>query len=229
MSKTSSETPRVSLNKLGEYLISSPSRRRTIVKQAKEPPDAIVPRYRQAFPPIEKFFETGNEEHIHKAIERLRLKQPKSDWERDDNLNTALALDVFLKDASYLREEGCIITRANPQEQSKLLISGVQVSVRPDFYVRYTKRCRDFVGAIKFHWTKDDAHKLTEQGGLYVCTTVHQFLETYHSKQAKPSLDHCISVDVFRHSICTAPRASHRLKENIKAGCEEIALRWQQV
>lgn len=229
MSKPSSDTPRVSLNKLGEYLISSPSRRRTIVKQAKEPPDAIVPRYRQAFPPIEKFFETGDEEHIHKAIEKLRTKHPKSEWELDDNLNTALGLQTFLVDAAYLREEGCIITRADPQEKCKLLISGVHVSVRPDFYVRFIKRSKDFIGAIKFHWTKDEAHKLTEQGGLYVSTTLHQFLDTYHGSKAKPSLDHCISVDVFRHSICTAPRASHRLRENIKAGCEEIALRWQQV
>lgn len=219
----------MSLNKLGEYLVSAPSRRRTIVKQAKEPPDAIVPRYQKAFPVLEKFFETGNEIHIHQAIERLRSKLPRSTWEADDNANTALGLEALLAEADQLREEGWIITRADPQERSKLLIEGVKVSVRPDFYIRFTKRGRDFIGAIKFHWTKDEAHQLTQQGGLYVGTTVHQFLETYHSKDATPSLDHCLSVDVFRHSICTAPKAHHRLRENIKAGCEEIALRWLQV
>ena len=222
------QTPRVSLNKLGEYLVSQAARRRSIVKQAQEPPAAIVPRYQKAFPVLDRFFQTGDINHIHAAIERLRNKAPRTDWEQDDNLNTALALEAFLADAEYLREKGCSISRADPQETAKLLIAGVDVSVRPDFYVRFQRRSQDFIGAIKFHWIKDDGHQLTKEGGSYVATTVHQFLDTYHSKSAKPSLEHCISVDVFRHSICAAPKAHYRLRQNIHAACEEIAFRWRR-
>ncbi len=36
------DTPRISLNKLGEYMTASPSRRRSIVRDQKRPKDAIV-------------------------------------------------------------------------------------------------------------------------------------------------------------------------------------------
>lgn len=219
----------MSINKLGEYLVSNASRRRSIVKQAKAPPVAIVPRYRQAFPPLAGFFKTANEDHILRAIEELRTKPAKTEWQADDNLNTALALEVFLQDAKSLLKEGCEFKAAPLQEKRKLPIEGVEVSVRPDFYILHRRRCQDLIGAVKFHWIKDDAHKLTNLGGQYVATTLHQFLETHQQHKAKPSLEHCLSIDVFRHSICIAPKSHVRMRQTIEAGCQEIALWWDKV
>jgi hypothetical protein len=221
--------PRISLNKLGEYMVAHAVRRRSIIKGQKEPPSAVVPRYQKAFPILEKFFATGDPEHIYSAIDKLRSKTPKSDWDADDTANTALALETFLDFASEIDLADCSVTRADPQETAKLIIAGVDVSVRPDFYIRLTKRKKDLIGALKFHWTKDDGHELTADGGTYVATTVHQFLEKYHSKTAKPSLEHCLSVDVFRRAVRSAPTGYKRLRDHIEASCEEIALRWDKV
>lgn len=218
--------PRISVNKLGEYLTANPVRRRSIIKSQKEPSPAVVPLYQKALPILERFFVSGDLNLMHKDIEKLRTKEPKSEWDGDDNSNTALALEMFTKFHAQLDLSDCSIHKADPQEQSKLGIGGVDVSVRPDFYLRFEKRRQAFIGALKFHWTKSDDHQLTQEGGIYVAATLHHFLEHFHANNLKPSLEHCFSIDVFRQAIRTAPKGYQRIRNNIIAGCEEIALRW---
>ncbi len=218
--------PHISVNKLGEYLTANPVRRRSIIKSQKEPSPAVVPLYQKAFPILERFFALGDLDLIHKGIEKLRTKSPKSEWESNDNSNTALALERFMQFHAQLNLSACSIQRADQQEQSKLGIGGVAVSVRPDFYLRFERRKQPFIGALKFHWTKNDDHQLTQEGGIYVATTLHHFLEGVHADTLKPSLEHCFSIDVFRQAIRTAPKGYKRTRSNIVAGCEEIALRW---
>ncbi len=210
-------------------MVAHAVRRRAIIKAQKEPPSAVVPRYQKAFPVLEKFFATGDPEHIYTAIDKMRSKIPKSDWDADDTANTALALETFLDFAGEIDLTDCTVTRADSHETAKLVIAGVDVSVRPDFYIRFTKRKQLMIGAMKFHWTKADDHELTADGGSYVATTVHHFLEKYFTKEAKPSLEHCLSVDVFRKVIRYAPTGYKRLRTHIEASCEEIGLRWDKV
>ncbi len=222
------QTPRISVNKLGEYAVASPGRRRAIVKAQQEPPPQIIPLYQRAYPVLERFFATRDPEVIVAAADAMRATPPKSDWDAADLSNTALGLNTFLEFAHTIELPDCQITRGHMTESRKLSISGVDVSVRPDFYIRLTRRKRPLIGAFKFHWTKGDDNSLMNEGGIYVATTLHQFLDSYYADEAPAAPEFCFSIDVFRRVACVAPAAFKRRREHIVAACEEIALRWNQ-
>jgi hypothetical protein len=219
-------SPRISVNKLGEYMTAHPVRRRAIIKGQKDPSPAIVPRYRRAFPVLEQFFASSDPSVVYEAADRLANGDFSSDWDADDSRNTAEGLEAFMDIIDQLPLDDCEIVRPDTDEFPKIRMGGVDVSVRPDFWIKQTRRGRDYVGAFKFHWTKDDKMALGESGGTYVATTLHQFLSDHGPGFGSPDHRLCFSVDVFRREVWVAPTSYLRLSTHLVAACEEIALRW---
>ena len=84
--------PRISVNKLGEYMTTTSAvRRRAIIRQQISPHAAVVPRYRQATEPIRAFLASGgiDVQSMANEMERLRKAPATSDWTQSDNQNTA--------------------------------------------------------------------------------------------------------------------------------------------
>ena len=222
-------TPRISINKLGEYLTANPIRRRSIIKAQKNPPDAIVARYRKGYPILEQYFLTRNPDVLYDGAESLRAELPTSDWVAGDNANTADAMENFVDILDKLPLDECEVVPTDDKEFSPLMLSGVAVSVRPDFFVKQSRKGRNYLGALKFHWTRDDASTLGDGGGIYVATALHQYLTEFY--QGDVVVDHklCFSIDLFRKAAWEAPIAHRRLKTHLEAACEEIALRWDNL
>lgn len=221
---------RISANKLAELLVTSnPVRRRRIVYDQKHPNGPAVALYRHAQTPIAQYFRTGRDPNVLRAAaERLRADREGSDWVLDDRWNTADALERFAEIADGLPRslgETYIRGDANP---AKLAISGVDVSVKPDFVIQFEKRGVRHTGAIKLHFIKNPDSALTKTGSEYVATLLHKWLEEY-GPEGTPSHAHCLSIDVFRGTIFSAPKSNMRRMQEISAVCEEIAARWPQL
>ena len=76
--------PRMSLNKLGEYLTAAmPGRRRTIIKEQRKPKDFIVARYAQAEQAIKEYFTTHkpSTDQLRRAIASLSAMAHRESWE----------------------------------------------------------------------------------------------------------------------------------------------------
>ena len=221
--------PRISINKLGEYLTANPVRRRAIIKTQKNPPDVIVARYRNAWPILDQFFASRDPDTLYNGADHWRGEEPETDWQASDFASTADALEVFVDTIDQLPIEDCEIVPVHNDEHAPLMLAGVRVSIRPDYIIKQTRRGRDYIGAIKFHWTKDEASALRQDGGTYVATGLLQYLMASTPSGYTPDHRLCFSVDVFRKSVWEAPSSFRRLRSHLEVACEEIALRWDSL
>jgi hypothetical protein len=163
---TIASNPRISANKLGEFLTTqSPVRRRGIIRDQKHPSSVVVPRYRQATDPIEAFLASGGVDvaGMVAKIDALRAATGGSDWHADDNKNTADALEKFLEIFELLPADGFTYIRG-ANEVPRLIIAGVSISVRPDFLIHFQRRGKDSVGSLKIHYIRGDERALRPAG-----------------------------------------------------------------
>lgn len=228
---TGDNVARISANKLAELLVSSsPMRRRRIVHDQKHPSPHIVALYRNAYEPIAEYLVNGrNAQSIMAAAKALRDNRQGTEWAIDDRWNTADALEKFAEIGEGLPISNDEIYSRGEANPSKLNISGVDVSVRPDFLINFTKRGVKHTGAIKLHFIKNAESALTRAGSEYVSTLLHKWLENNGPDGTKPSHAHCLTIDVFRQTTMQAPKSNARRIQDISAACEEIAARWPQL
>lgn len=222
--------PRISINKLGEYLSdNSARRRRKVLEQQKRPPDFITARYRDAQIAIVDFVVQGgtNDQIILDAIATLEAANPNSEWDQQRQLLCIEALENFLDSVGDTLDLGQnMVATAGDDDQPKLRVNGVDISVRPELILSGTDQSgNQIVGAIKLVFGKTSP--LSEDAGRYIATTVHQFVEAYHTSagQAAP-VRFSYVIDVFEGAVYGAPRSFARRRQDIAAACDEIRLVW---
>lgn len=219
--------PRISINKLGEYLTATPARRRSIIKDQKYPPEIFITgKYNDAFDPIIDFFtrDSLNPEGLHRAVSRLTSRPTFSDPEASDLKNNILALDRVIQAANTLPFAG--LTFRTAKEQGALLTIGkVAVSIRPELEIVAPQRAgKTKYGLLKFYLGK--THSLNEESGQLIATTVHQFAEKHFGSPDSVDRKRCYVLDVFQQMLFTAPASYTKRRSDIEAACEEIAARW---
>jgi hypothetical protein len=223
---------RVSVNALGEYMEATADRRQKIVADQKAPKDYVVPRYTLSTQSIAACL-SAPADHlrpVRAAIERLRKARPLKPWEATTVANNLAALEAFEKLWPSLSEQfsGLTVARGGVKAP-KLLLSGVQVSVRPDLILRgQNRQGRGICGALKLRLTKTTA--LSERGLKCIATTLNLFTETHLAKGlvvADPAF--CFVLDVFTGKLVSAPKSQVRLRKEILTTCREIALWWNSV
>lgn len=219
--------PKISLNKLGEYLQAKPQRRKKIVSDAKNPEPFIVTRYADAREAIKNYFISGfDEEILNTSIEALESKDTTTEFQEQDQLLSIESLEFMLE--VNLPDLSDFSISAYDGENPKLDISGVDVSINPDLVVRGSYRGQKVVGAIKLHISK--SNQLDDEGAKNVATLLKEFVESHIAQNDEiVHLPFCISVDVFGKFIEIAPKSFKRRMTHISSACEEIALWWETV
>lgn len=223
-------TPKVSLNKLGEYHSQvNPARRKTIVKDQIKSNQAAAPAYQQAIPIIVAcgVGAAFDSHKLCKKIEALEKLQGGTTWVKNDRANTILALKHWQEIAGRIPISSDFIISRGDHSPPKIKIGGIDVSVRPDLMIKGVNRGTKVIGAIKLHFSKTSAHQLPKEGGKCVAVLVQQFLEEHKSAEgsARPTI--CFSVDIFAERITTAPVNQANLLKSIEASCEEYGYRYR--
>jgi hypothetical protein len=218
--------PRISANKLGEYIHSAPHRRNEIVKNQKYPKGFVVTRYNDAKSTIVDFFirGKGNKEFVETKIKSLIHKSYASNFRNQDNALSIQALEIF-KGTNLIDLERYSLNRFC-RGLEKLSVQGVEIGIEPEVLIKGSFRGIDFVGAIKIHISK--SHPLNADSGKYVASMLHSFLEKNYT-EVKIRPDFCISLDIFTGSYFTAPRSFKLLRKEIEAACNEIRLLWENL
>jgi len=211
--------PRISISKLAEYMSASASRRRSIIRDQREPPEVKTLHCKHARTAVASYIASQDPGILHRMIEALAHQSPRTAWqEREIPLNvTALhrALKLPLPDFTDVRIE------RSSQDRTAMPIGGVRVVVRPDLLLRGDKDGR-VIGAINLYFVK--GVPLTDAAGAFVTTVLRQFVELAY--QTEPQRQRCIFIDVFAGKIHTAPAAIKQRMKDLEAACEEIAGRW---
>jgi hypothetical protein len=219
------KAPRISINKLGEYMTATPLRRRRIVLDQKRPKTFILPRYTEAQDAIVKHLVAGGDVDILTAeIERLALAPSATQWEDQRKELCGEAMSRFLDIADHV-DLGGMKAAVGGNDQPRLELAGLEVSVRPEVILRgRNPQGAPTAGAIKLYFSK--TIPLSEQGGAYIAAAVHQFVET-HIEPGHADPRYCQVIDVFGGQVFRAPRALVRRRNDLVAACEEIVRAWE--
>ncbi|MCP3137267.1 hypothetical protein [Pyxidicoccus xibeiensis] len=219
------ELPRVSVNKLGEYLTATPARRKRIIYDQKHPPEQQYLRYPEASHAITDFLCRGLDLSILRDHQRrFACSVPQTEFEAQRLQLCSEALERFADLVPWLDLNETIISAVGA-EPPCLEMAGVTISVRPEVVLqRMDKHGNARVGLMKLYFAKH--HPLDERSGQYIGTMLQRFAEQ-HLCQLGPCDHRLIQVvDVFAGTIFTAPRAHIRRLSDVVLACEEIAERW---
>jgi hypothetical protein len=213
--------PKISLNKLGEYMTATPARRRRIVEDQINPKDFIAARYTDAREKITDYI-SGNieEQNLIQAADDLRKQSYDSSFITQDKNLSADAIDDFLEISDQL-PSGYRFEKVPASNKSAMELSGVRVSIRPDIYLKNDND--EVVGAIKLHFPK--SNPLTIASGEYVATGLRAFVQSTSSNIIDPKL--CVVIDIPSTNVISAPKAGKKRMNDIEAACEEINARWK--
>ncbi len=217
--------PRISVSKLGEYLDSSPLRRRRILINQKRPTEYVTGRYHEAIEAMTEYFvHIQDEQIIRYALEQLAVKPVLSEFEEQDRDLSVKALEMFLEiadslDLSHLQPEH------GERDPDPLNVGGVTIDVQPEVLLFGVDRDGNrTVGAIKLYLSR--THPLSETAADYVGSLLHYYLMDRLSDRGRPDNRACFTIDVFAGAIYRAPKAFKRRLTYIRAASEEIARSW---
>lgn len=225
------EDPRMSANQLAEYTLASPTRRQTIIRNAKFAPTFLVIRYGAAKAAICNYLaDDTRSPHKIAAAEQEQLMLSSSaptPFARNDAALSAEAIESFRSMIGPNFLKGLTFT-AVTNNLPKLMIAGVDVSVNLDL-VSHNK-AKGLVGGVMLQTSKAVAAKgWREDHSKCVSSLVWMLSNNHLQELGKVERKQCLTVDVFAKKTTPAPNHYKRILANIEASCAEIAMFWPHI
>ena len=226
--------PRISVNKLAEYLVCrSAARRREIIRDQWQPLGFKVARYDTACNAIIRALTRGGAvSEVNACLHRLVNWHPGPDDSRfaiQKNRDCRDALEAFLhlvenSGVAGLTGSGLLVT-AGPKDAPKLTKAGVAISVRPELIIRgAAPKTGPFVGVVKLHVCK--GFTMDQTAAEYVGTLLREYGELHLADETLCDYRRCYVLDVFAKQLYPAPKATAKRQSEIVSACEEIANGW---
>jgi hypothetical protein len=221
------KNPRVSVNKLGEYMEAKPTRREAIVKDAKTPKTFKGGRYNIARKIAKNYFISNYDKSIlTKGKSKLANKITTSNYQEQDKKLSINLID-FIASLDF-PDFGSLTVEKYDGDNEKLNIEGVEISVYPDLIIRGKKRGKKIVGGIKIHISKNNP--LTKEAGENISTVLKDFItKTVARTDEKVDNKICLSIDLFGNSVTEAPKSFKTRMKNVHASCKEFAMWWDKL
>ncbi|WP_210489645.1 hypothetical protein [Rufibacter aurantiacus] len=218
-------SPRITVNKMGEYLCAFAARRARIIYDAKYPKDFITTRYSKAETAIKDFFLNENKDSqlILQAIDQLSKQKPTNKHQHEVIYSCIEALTEFLKfigDSDLLEDDRGFFDGIS--KSASMTISGVKISIRPEILIHDKK---EISGGVKLYFSK--SFPLSKTSSEYIGTLLMKYLEQEYQKPIKAR--NCFVIDIFNKTIYTAPKAYIKRLQDIEAACTEISNQWKFV
>ena len=150
---------------------------------------------------------------------------------RDDAAHSIEVLDAIPRMANLL---GQYDFQLAPQQQVKLSLNGVEVSIRADMLVHGASRGVEQIGAAVLRMTMDDAAtdaaiEKRRSMGLYVATLARMHVGANIPSNREPVNRLCISIDVQHGDVFVAPSSNARRVSDLQNACAFIAGIWPTV
>ncbi len=216
--------PRISVNKLGEYLVKKANRQKMILRDQKFPQDFVTIYYKDAQEAISQFL-AGNMEDIT-ILERKKQSLEQSPVSTVQSMRKVTgnieAIDTFMNMVDDIDFKG-----GKPrlgEASAKMLIRGVEVSMRPEIILTGTgTKHKKLIGGVKLHFNK--THPLDEEACGYVSTAMQMYCDTTLQHEGVSYSGYCIVIDIASGTVRPGVTASAQRKKDI----EQIANLWPSI
>lgn len=217
-------------------MVASDTARVGIVRRAKNPQIPPIIRYRDARGPICAYLCDGtrNIAPLTAAEELLRQRaaDPAESALRQEDARLSIeVLHALQRIANQLAQFDFV---SAPTDQDRLIISGVEVSVRADMVVHGSARGQNQFGAAVLRMTMDDAETEAARSrrremGLYVATLARMHASQNIQSDRTIANRLCMSIDVQHGECFQAPDANTRRMQDVENACRFIAAIWPDV
>lgn len=229
----SPDRPRISANDLALFMVSSDTARLGIIRRAAEPQTYVTTRYKDVRGPLKAFLadpvRAVNPLFEAEQMFAQRASDPaESSLRQDDARQSIEAIRALQGMRNQLA--GYTFMPA-PDKQEKLIVSGVEVSVRADLWVHGATRNTEQIGGAILRMTQDDAEsgsaiEKRREMGTFVATLIRMHVERNNPSNRQPANRLCMSIDVRHGQVFVAPQSSARRVSDLEAACLTIAALW---
>lgn len=224
--------PKITVNKLGEYLIANQHRQRQILEQLKYPKDNVfgATYYEDARQIVKLFFKSGfNEDVILDGIEGLKGAECPNDYQTNRIKSNISSLEQVLNSKSIIDIEDNVEFVDYDGDNEKLIIEGVEISVYPDLLIKSQTRKNNYFGALKIHLSKNGNSDFN--GGQYIAAILNQYTLNFIKVPSGYAVrnTNCISYDVFSDMFVKCPVGVKTKFRDIEAGCKNIVAIWDSI
>ena len=225
--------PRISANQLAEYLLASPARRQTILRNARYAPTFLVIRYTAAKEAISRFLadDVSNKRILAEAVVGLKSIDDRDHTPNKKN-DTQLCIEAIemFSTISDNKELSSITFRPVTNRLPNLSISGVDVSISPNLASYRPKGEGQLVGAVIYQTSKAvAAANWRAEHSRNVSTLLWMLAERHMTKLGEPDRRLCLTLDIFGKTITPAPANYKRKLNDLEAACAEISALWDRI
>lgn len=215
-------------------MVSSDTARLGIIRRAAEPQTYVTTRYKDARTAIKTFL-ADQGRRVNPLIDAEQMFEQRADdpaesaLRQDDARQSIEAIHAVQSLANQLASYSFVKA---PNSQPKLVISGVEVSVRADLWVHGASRGVEQIGGALLRLTQDDAETPTaiakrREMGLHVATLMRMHIDQNNPLTNRAPVNRlCMSIDVRHGQVFVAPNANTRRMNDITAACAMIAAIW---
>lgn len=220
--------PRISVNKLAEYMVSKAARQRKLLKDRKYPdPDFQMGMYhREASEAVARYLVSDQigTDPLDNQIAIIKQQSPGAiGTQRRLNSNIE-AMERFLgmlDDFDFGDAEPSHGEHAPP----KLTFHGVEVSVRPEIILRGTVKGKAVVGGAKLHFTK--GFEMTDETAGYVSAAVQEYCRRHLAKDDETvNPAYCQVFDIGGGKVFPGVKSTKARLKDIEDTCQNIADIW---
>lgn len=228
MAKRSQTAPRISLNKLAEFMTASIPRQRRIIRDQKFPPEFKGVYYREAQEAVSLCIASELEDigAVERQIDILNQQAPDTVGTQRRIASNVDALETFLEMLDDINLGGAT-PRLGENVAPHLMMRNVSISVRPEIILQSENRSGPIVGAMKVHFPK--TNPLGEKSAGYVSAALQAWSDVHLNAEGDVSGPLCSVVDVGSQSFFPGVRATRQRMRDLEDACETIAALWPTI
>lgn len=218
--------PNISVNKLGEYIVSKGNRQREILRDRKFGSFKRV-YHREAAEAVALCLASGLEDlsplaKRKKSLEQLKPSKIGALRRVNANIDAIESFDGLLDDIDFFGGTPELGAHSPP----RMVRHGVEISVRPEIVLRGTmsKGGKPIIGALKVHFSK--SRPLNEESAGYVSAVLQEFCRETLATEEEVYAPYCFVIDVGSKAVYPGVKATAQRLKDVDAECRNIAGLW---
>jgi hypothetical protein len=228
MAKAPANQPRISVNKLAEFIDAKAARQRQILRDQKFPTEFKGMYYKESTEAISTCISSNLENTgiIERTIASLEQQTPdKIGTQRriQSNIDALETFEAMLDDIDLKGALPSLGEHAPP----RLTIQNVEISVRPEIVLKGVgKGKQPLIGALKLHFPR--TFPLGDSAG-YVSALLQEYAKTHLANHGEAFGPYCPVLDVGSKLAFPGVKSTIARMKDIQAACRNIVALWPTI